>query len=293
MTGFGRGEEEGEGIHVFCELKSLNHRFFELRYRSPSRFSSFETQVRQQLRERFKRGAFEVSIRYQMGMKNSTEFPQVNRDLLSFYNSKAKEIARELGLMESSLSIRDLLNLPGAISPKEEFLNPDEDYKYLEGALTKAISSLEDMRKREGSQLKKILKTHLKSMQSFMQTVRSEQDQVQKVLVEKIKERITKLFADQFDLEDGRLLQEVAFQADRSDISEEVNRLEAHFQEFAQILDSSNSEPIGRKLDFIVQEMNREVNTIGSKSQGLEVMKQVVALKSEIEKIREQIQNIE
>ena len=288
MTGFGRGEAKDLGYHFSVEMKSVNYRFQETIAKMPRTFLSFEDTIRKIIQEKVKRGRVEIYV----NLKETEErkrMVKVDKDLTLKYDISLKELAQSLNTTYHT-DIYRLVNLPEVLSIEEEEIEAEILWPVLENAIQLALAQLLDMRLQEGERLESDLRQRIVLMQQLAQAIA---DRAPKVVIEyqeKLREKLKDLL-DNVEIDESRVAMEVALLADKASIDEEVVRLKSHLEEFAQTL--SSSEPVGRKLDFLVQEMNREINTVGSKANDLEITKLVVEGKSELEKIREQIQNIE
>jgi uncharacterized protein (TIGR00255 family) len=288
MTGFGRGEAKDLGYHFSVEMKSVNYRFQETIVKMPRTFLSFEDTIRKIIQEKVKRGRVEIYV----NLKETEErkrMVKVDKDLTLKYDISLKELAQSLNTTYHT-DIYRLVNLPEVLSIEEEEIEAEILWPVLENAIQLALAQLLDMRLQEGERLESDLRQRIVLMQQLAQAIA---DRAPKVVIEyqeKLREKLKDLLGN-VEIDESRVAMEVALLADKASIDEEVVRLKSHLEEFAQTL--SSSEPVGRKLDFLVQEMNREINTVGSKANDLEITKLVVEGKSELEKIREQIQNIE
>jgi len=289
MTGFGRSEASWGGKKIIVEMKSLNHRFLEVSLRSPAALASFDIDVKKRIGERLSRGRVEVVIRIDSGEEGDLEGRLVlNMPRLRSYYNLLLQMKEELGLpdpitLEMMVGLRDVFVVREA---DEEAL----PWEALEKVLQEAMSAMTAMRQAEGESLKRDLLARIVTIRESLATIRSRSPAVvldyRRRLAERIKELTNGTVVDE-----GRLCQEVAMMAEKSDITEEVVRLESHLVQFVDLLEYG--ETAGRKLDFLIQEMNREANTIGSKSSDGEIARLVIEIKSELSKLREQVQNIE
>jgi uncharacterized protein (TIGR00255 family) len=288
MTGFGRGESKDSGYHFSVEMKSVNHRFLETMIKMPRTFNPFEDTIRKIVQEKIQRGRIEVYINIKE-TEEKKRLVKVDKDLALSYDISLKELAESLNTAYHT-DIYRLVTLPEVLSVEEEEAEADTLWPVLQSAVHRALDQLIFMRRQEGERLQKDLQTRIVSLQRLTQAIAERAPKVVTEYQEKLRERLAELIPDAA-IDENRMAMEVALLADRASIDEEVVRLKSHLEEFAKTL--SFSEPIGRKLDFLIQEMNREINTVGSKANDLEITKLVVEGKSELEKIREQIQNIE
>lgn len=288
MTGFGRGEAEGLGYHISLEIKAVNHRFLEVMVRMPRTLTGWEEKIRKYIQDKVSRGRIEVFINVkETGEKK--RLVKVDKDLTLSYDKSLKELANLLNTAYQT-DIYRLVTLPEVLSVEEEELDTDSLWPIMEKALNAAFAELLAMRRLEGQKLIRDLQQKVNYLGELRDEVAARAPLVVTEYRQKFKERLALLLSDT-GIDETRFTMEIALFADRASIEEELVRLESHLEQFRHALLSS--EPIGRKLDFLIQEMNREINTIGSKANDLEISKVVVESKSELEKMREQVQNIE
>ncbi len=287
MTGYGTARCEKGGVTHVVEVKSVNSKFCDIKTRLPFGYSGLEIEVIQHLKSRIPRGRIDVVIT----RENSPDGPKdvsVNLPL-------AEAFVKEMNKLRQHLNINQDVNLSMILGAREivSFNRKEEDIEALwaviKPALDEALDNLIEMREREGKALALDLAGRCNSLKEMVQDVSGQAPKVVEHYREKILERIAELKLGELD--ESRLAQEVCLYADRVDITEEITRLRSHFQQFLRLLDSE--EPQGRKLDFLLQEMNRETNTIGSKCNNGEISLVVVDMKSGLEKLREQVQNVE
>ena len=289
MTGFGRGSASGENFSVNVELKTVNNRFLDVNLRLSGELQQLESRLKHLIGERLSRGRVEVNIQYD---KSDEITYELNRPMIAGYLAAMKQMQEEFSLSgEPDLNV--VARLPNVVVPKKD----DVDPAFLEGiesALAYAIDDLQKMRVKEGELLRSELHTLINGIDSRLPTIESESANV----AEEYRLRLTKRIGDmiaksesQIELDQGRLAQEVSYLADRSDISEEITRLRTHLGHFRSIMADDND--VGKRLDFLTQELNREANTITSKTSNMVVKENALQIKSDIEKIREQVQNIE
>jgi len=288
MTGYGRVEAICDGRNIVVEAKSVNHRFLEIALRMPAVLYPLEMEYKKKIGERFKRGRIDVSIRLE---GDGAEPPKVNLnlDIARDYFDVLTRLKNEFNLQEpiglkTFISFRDIFTPPMETQLNGDFLNS------VEKTLQEALSMLVNMRQDEGIALFSDMQMRLQTIGETMGTVRSRVPQVVMEYQKRLSDRIKELSVG-FELDAARLAQEVAIMADRCDITEEIVRMQSHIGQFEALLQSDEAE--GRKIDFLLQEMNREINTIGSKSNDVEIARQVIESKSELGKLREQAQNIE
>lgn len=289
MTGFGRGAISEEKFAVSVEIKTVNNRFLDLNLRLSSELQTLEANLKRLISSRLSRGRVEVFINYE---RTSDVAYELNRPLINGYLSALKTMREEFTLSgEPDLNV--IARLPNALQTKADDLS--EDFiKAIESSFKIAIDELEKMREAEGESLKTELTERLLSIENHLPRIESESANV----AEEYRLRLSKRVADflaksdsQIEIDQVRLAQEVAYLADRSDISEEITRLKIHLEQFRAIMNEEKE--VGKRLDFLTQELNREANTIASKTNNIIVKESALAIKSDIEKIREQIQNAE
>ena len=284
MTAFSRQQVESAWGSLTWEIRSVNHRYLEPSVRLPENFRSLENLIRKQLREKLTRGKVECQLRFQMLETKQVDW-QVNQGLIARLTKANSEINRQIA-GDYSLSSLDILKWPGVISDQlvdEEVFN--EEALKLFG---KALDDLIVTRKREGETLKYLLLKRIESIQSIVDSIRSKMPAIITKQRENLLLRLEELKAE---FEPTRLEQEIAMLAQKADVDEELDRLDSHLQEVKRVIDSNGQ--IGRRLDFLMQELNREANTLSSKSIVVETTQGAVELKVLIEQMREQIQNIE
>ena len=288
MTGYGRGEAIGRSGRLTVELKTVNHRFCEVVVRLPKGLSSLEDRVRRQVQAVVSRGRVEVYVTRQEG-EGPRYGVSIDKPLALAYYNNLKELAAELGL-SGGISLDLLGRLPEVFILREAVDDPEGLWAPLAQALGAGLQELVDMRRREGEALARDLAGRLAKLEALGQEITARAPEVPREYRLRLQKRLQEL-APPVTLDESRLAAEVALFADRSDISEEVARLASHLSQFTRIL--GEEEAVGRKLDFLVQELHRELNTIGSKASDLEIGNLVLLAKTELEKIREQVQNVE
>lgn len=288
MTGFGQGEAKNQHYGVHVELKSVNHRYLDLFIRLPKQYNQFEEPLRSAIQGRIARGRVEVMI-------NVEEFGEqerivgINEALLQGYLQALDTVRAVIGSTEQ-ITLTQVLALPDLVEIQEPELDWDSLQVVFLEATQLALDNLENMRKVEGQRLKEDLLAKTAVVESLVDQVSEIAPQVVEDYRKRLQERLGDLL-DGTNITEERFLGEVAIFADRCSIDEELVRLSSHIQQLKGSLHSDQA--VGRKLDFLIQEMNREVNTIGSKANNLRIASLVVEMKSELEKIREQVQNIE
>lgn len=287
MTGYGHCEYTENDITFTVEIKTVNHRYSDIFLRIPKQFSSLEEQVRSLINDRIHRGKIDVYINYEN--KSSQDHEVIlDESLAKAYYNALKKIADDLGLRDD-ISASTIARFPDIIKVEKK---DDSDYiaEILKKAVSAAIDEVIEMRTREGERLKENLFAILDNIENFVRKIEEKAPIVVKEYKEKLEQRLSELIDIQ-QVDPARIATEVALFADKCSIDEELIRLSSHIFQMKEMLNAGS--PVGKKADFLIQEMNREVNTIGSKANDLEITRNVVELKSEIEKLREQIQNIE
>lgn len=289
MTGFGRGESS-DGVHSFSvEIKTVNHRYNDIIVKMPKYLLFLEEKVKKHIKEYINRGRVEVYINLEYLADSNIEV-NVNIPLALAYKRELENLINQLEIGDD-ISLTHLLTLPEVIKTERKDVDEDVVWGCLSQALEIALENVVNMRKKEGIELKKDIEIQLRKLESLIDKIEKRAPQVVMEYKEKLKERISELMDEDADLDEERLNFEVVLFADKSDINEEVVRFKSHIKQFYMSLEQD--EAVGRKLDFLIQEMNREVNTIGSKANDLEIINDVMDIKAQLEKIREQVQNIE
>ena len=287
MTGYGRGQSTFDGARFSVELNSVNRKQSDVSVSLPREFSELEPRVRDLINSRIARGRLNVVVSFQNG---ATVVPRLAIDtaLAAAYFRAMTDLRDELGA-GGEITIETILRSPGVLRIPEDSIAFENAWPHLEEALTSALDDLIKMREREGKHLAKDLIKRLKLVRQSLRKVRQLHPGVCKKYRQTLQERIARAGLD-LPVDDERLVREVILFADKSDISEELIRLDSHLAQFAHTL--RKTEPVGRTLDFITQEIYREFNTLGAKANDAEISQLVVTCKAEMEKIREQIQNI-
>ena len=293
MTGFASLTHEDERATIGITLRAVNHRFLDLQLRIPQSLAEVEPRVRGLLQKRVARGRIEVQISVQLRTPAAPSI-ELNEEFANAL-SAAIDRARERGLVAGTLTPGDLLRLPQAISVRDRTAEPDPEAEAqltasVEAAIEQALADLDAMRVREGGHLREDLDGRKQSLASFVTRVADAADEGRSALEARLQDRVREISLD-LPVDEAMIAQEIVRTVQRSDISEEVTRFRAHLSHWDAL--TAGPEPCGRKLDFLLQEMNREVNTIGSKADGLRVSELIINAKAELEKMREQVQNIE
>lgn len=287
MTGYGRACVEWEGRQLTIELRAVNHRFLDLAFRMPRSFSFLEEEARKQIGGRLSRGHVDVFATYR-NMRKDAKSVSVDEALLAAYAQALGEVQRLTGLRDAR-TLMDAASMPDVLVVTEAEEDREALRTLMTQALGEALEQLLAMRAREGAALQEDLAAKLGELDGINRQVEARYPQTVSEYRDRLRARVEELLAG--DMDEQRLMQEVAIMADRSAINEETVRLTSHIAQMREAL--ALNEPVGRKLDFIVQELNREVNTISSKSQDIPITNLVVAAKAVIEKMREQVQNVE
>ena len=288
MTGYGRMSVERDGRQLTVELKSVNHRFLDLSFRMPRSFNCLEDMARKMIGARLARGHVDVFATYR-NMREDSKKVTVDEALLSAYMTALDQIREKAGLTDNR-GLMQIAQMHDVLVVSEAEEDQEALKSLMEEALTGALDQMQEMRAREGESLKADVLDRICRLEKMTGQIEERYPATVEEYRQKLRARVEELM-DGAAMDEQRLIQEVAVMADRSAIAEETVRLHSHFAQVREM--AEDKEPVGRKLDFIVQELNREVNTISSKSQDVPITNLVVSAKAEIEKIREQVQNIE
>jgi uncharacterized protein (TIGR00255 family) len=288
MTGFGSGRARVQDEELTVELKSLNHKFCEVKVRLPRELSALEPLVTKAVKDRLARGAVEVSVRRQTPGATASA-PQVDLALAREYHRALTELAQAISSREP-IALRDVASLPGVLRIEERGIDAESAQRALEQALAEALEKIGEMRVKEGEAIRADLEARLALLEAGAARLEALAPRQVAEYRKRLEDRLAEL-ARGVALDPQRLAQEVAYMAERTDVAEEMTRLRSHFGQFRALI--ASGEPAGRKMDFLVQEMHREVNTTGSKSQHPEISNNIVAMKAELERVREQVQNVE
>lgn len=288
MTGYGRGETDHGGAKFSVELNSVNRKQSDIVVNLPRDLIELEPRIRQAINENISRGRTNVVVTFHDGQNGARKLA-LDTELARSYHEAMRALQKELDA-PGEIPIGAILQAPGVMRLPEQAVNPQEVWPAIERALRIALADLIHMREREGRHLAKDLIHRLKAMRKQLKEVRSLHPEVVKRYRTALLDRIQKAGLP-IASDDDRLMKEISFFADRADISEELTRLESHLAQFAHHL--RKNEPVGRTLEFIIQEIFRELNTLGAKANDAAISQRVVAGKAELEKIREQVQNLE
>jgi len=293
MTGFASLTHEDERATIGVTVRAVNHRFLDIQLRIPQSLGEVEPRVRALLQKRLARGRVEVQISVQL-RTTATPTVELNEEFANAL-SAAIDRARERGLVSGALTPGDLLRLPQAITVRDRTADADPQVEAqiaasVEAAVEQALADLDAMRIREGGHLRTDLDARKDFLANLIERLAAAADEGRSSLEARLQERVDEISHD-LPVDEAMIAQEIVRTVQRSDISEEVTRFRAHLAHWDALTDAD--EPCGRKLDFLLQEMNREVNTIGSKADGLRVSELIINAKAELEKMREQVQNVE
>jgi len=289
MTGYGRAEAVQDGKKWVVEVKSLNHRFLEIFVRLPASLQPLEGEVKKKVGEKLSRGRIEVGVKADSDTDQVGALIDLNMPMIRHYHSLLSRMKEALGLRDE-ITIGMLTGFKDAFIYPEVEVNLEAAWTALEGVLDGALDALTAMREKEGEVIGRDFDRRMDAIGRSLDVIASRVPQVVAEYHKKLSDRVKELLCSA-EIDESRVGQEVAIMADRMDITEEIVRFKSHMDQFAEMLKSG--EAVGRKLDFLLQEMNREVNTIGSKSNDAEISRQVVEIKSELSRLREQVQNIE
>jgi uncharacterized protein (TIGR00255 family) len=288
MTGYGRGSNDSNGRSFNVEIKSVNNRYLDIYIRLPRGINALEDRIRKYVASKVYRGKIDIYVNQERFGEDDIAV-NVDENVAAAYYNALKTIKERFGLNEE-ITLSQLTNYPDVISMEKKEEDIEVIWDILVKALDQAIELFLEMRSNEGTKLGKDIKERCQLIYNRVEEIENRSLGVVDEFREKIKVRITE-YLKEIEIDETRLLNEVAFFADKSSITEEIVRLKSHISQLENTLDGKDT--IGRKLDFLIQEMNREINTIGSKANDLYITNIVVDVKSELEKIREQIQNIE
>jgi uncharacterized protein (TIGR00255 family) len=289
MTGYGRSSFVGEDFSVSVDVKTVNNRFLDVHLRLSSEITSLEAMVKRHVNNRLSRGRVDVAITFERTTQVQYE---LNRPLIAGYVNALRLIQKEFDL-PGEPDINIVARLPGALQPGREGLD-EKMVAGVEHAVDQAVDELEKMREQEGATLRAEMRERLDRIESLVPVIEAAAGDLVEVYRSRLQRRIGELVnrgGQTIEVDPGRLAQEVAYLADRSDVSEEMVRLRSHISQFREALDSTAD--TGKMLDFLLQELNREANTTLSKSTDLAIKEAALAIKAEVEKLREQVQNVE
>ena len=287
MTGFGRASLESNGKNYIIEIKTVNNKYSDITVKSPKRLSFMEDKIRKQIANRITRGKVEVSVSF-FDFSNKSKNVVLNKEIAKEYIKQLREIADENNLSEN-ISVVEIAKLPDILNSIDSD-NDEEIASETLQCLNMALDSLIEIRKTEGENIKQDLLVRIERVQNLVDKIAENSKGIVEEYVSKLEKRVKEILKTDV-VDENRIAQEAVIYADKTSIEEELTRLNSHIVQFKELVNSDG--PVGKKLDFMIQEMNRETNTIGSKAGSGEITKAVIDLKVELEDIREQIQNIE
>jgi len=289
MTGYGKGMVAGDDFSVSVDLKTVNNRFLDIHLRVGSELAALEPSIKKRITGRLSRGRVDVTVSMERAAQIAYE---LNRPLIAGYINALKQLKQDFGLA-GELDINVLARIPGALQPARDGID-ERMIASLDQALDQALDELEKMREQEGEALKNELRERVKKIETLVPVIESSAAGLADAYRLRLQKRIGELLnrgGQAVEVDPSRLAQEVAYLADRSDVSEEMVRLRSHLTQFQEALDAPGE--TGKMLDFLLQELNREANTTLSKSTDLAIKEAGLAIKAEVEKLREQVQNVE
>ena len=292
MTGFGRAEGSDGKRNIVCEIRSVNHRYCDINVRMPRRYSFAEEKVKSAIKETVNRGKLDVSIMVENVTENDVNI-KLNTMVAKQYVESLRELQREVNVDgDSTISLQYLASLPDVLKIVPDVENEEEMTKAILEPVRAAVKKLDDMRILEGEKLAQDLLTRGEEVKGLVQDIERIAPGVPKAYAEKLRNRIKELLDGNVEIPEDKIALEAAIFADKCSIAEELTRLKSHMDQMETIIEETG-QPDGKRLDFLVQEMNREANTIGSKANDLGITETMLKIKAEVEKIREQVQNIE
>ena len=290
MTGFGRGEYTDEKRSVTCEIRSVNHRFCEINVKMPRRYQFAEEKLKARIKEKISRGKIELSVVCD-DLSMDTQNIRLNVDAAQAYFDSLNQLKQQIPGIVGEIDIHFIANMPEVLKVVPETEDEDAILASLLSALDGALVNYDKMRTAEGERLGEDILARGKLIEDTVSIVEQRAPQLEKEYADKIRARINELLEGVTEVPEDRIMLEAAVFADKANITEEIVRLKSHCAQLRSIIEKGG--PVGKNLDFLVQEMNRESNTIGSKANDISITDKVLILKAEIEKIREQIQNLE
>lgn len=289
MTGYGKGEYENELYRFIIEIKSVNHRYNDISVKMPRHISYLEDTIKKAIKEKVSRGKVDVYVNFEYVNESAIDV-KVDIPLALSYKIALEELTSQLNI-EDNIRLNNILSMNEVVKTERKGVDENLVKDSLLKSLDMAITNIVYMKEKEGEELKKDMLIKLDNINKYVEIIEERSPSVVSEYKIKLRERINELLDNNIVIDEERLSSEVAIFADKSSIDEEIVRLKSHIKQFKGILEEDDA--IGRKLDFLIQEFNREINTIGSKANDIEISKHVVELKAELEKIREQVQNIE
>ena len=289
MTGYGKQNLSVEGREYQIEIKSVNHRYLDINVKIPKAISYLEETIKKEISNKIKRGKIDVFVSFENNSEEGIKI-EINKQLAKLYIEQLKELAQEEKI-ESNIEVMDIAKIPDVLTIKVDEENSkikDEIKQVTQGAVTRIL----EMKNIEGEKISQDLLQRIRNIQSKIVEISAKSTGLIEEYVVKLEKRVKELLKND-EVDKSRLAQEVVIYADKCSIEEEITRLKSHIFQFENLISNNQDGAIGKKLDFIIQEMNRETNTIGSKANNLEITNGVIDIKTEIEDIREQVQNIE
>lgn len=289
MTGYGRGSVAGDNFSAAVDLKTVNNRFLDVHLRLSAELSALEPSIKKRISSRLSRGRVDVAITFE---RMSQVAYELNRPLIAGYVGALREMQQEFQI-PGEVDINVLARLPGALQPARDALD-ETMVAGIEQALDEALNELERMREQEGEALQTEMRERVEKIEALIPVIEEAAGGLAETYRQRLQKRIGELLNREtqlIELDHARMAQEIAYLADRSDVSEEMVRLKSHLVQFREALDSTNE--TGKMLDFLLQELNREANTTLSKSTELSIKEAALGIKAEVEKLREQVQNVE
>lgn len=289
MTGYGKGTLEIESRQYQIEIKSVNHRYSDISIKIPKTLSYLEEEIKKEISEKIKRGKIDVFVTFENNSEEGKEI-KINKEIAKLYIKQLKELAEEEKIL-SNIEVVDISKFPDVLTIKADE-NDEKIKKEVIQTTQEAINKILEMKEAEGKKISRDLLERLERIENKIEEISQKSTGLIEGYVVKLEKRIKEILKTE-EIDKSRLAQEVVIYADKCSIEEEITRLKSHIYQFKKLIIDNKNEAIGKKLDFIIQEMNRETNTIGSKANNLEITNAVIDIKTIIEDIREQIQNIE
>ena len=289
MTGFGRGGANGDDFTVAVEIKTVNNRHLDLHFRLSQELTSLETSIRRQVSARLSRGRVDINLNFE---RTGATAYELNRPLIAGYVGALRDMQREFNLA-GEVDVNSVARVPGALAAAREGLS-EANTAGVDRAIELALDDLERMREIEGAALAEEMRVRLAKIEAEVPIIETAAAGLVDAYRQRLQKRIAEMVArggQTIEIDSGRLAQEVAYLADRSDISEELARLRSHIEQFRSALEIDSE--VGKRLDFLLQELNREANTVLAKSTDISIKDAALAIKAEVEKLREQVQNVE
>jgi len=289
MTGFGRGAANGDDFTVAVEIKTVNNRYLDLHFRLSQELTSLETSIRRQVSARLSRGRVDINLNFE---RTGATAYELNRPLIAGYVGALRDMQREFNLA-GEVDVNSVARVPGALAAAREGLS-EANTAGVDRAIELALDDLERMREIEGAALAEEMRVRLAKIEAEVPIIETAAAGLVDAYRQRLQKRIAEMVArggQTIEIDSGRLAQEVAYLADRSDISEELARLRSHIEQFRSALEIDGE--VGKRLDFLLQELNREANTVLAKSTDISIKDAALAIKAEVEKLREQVQNVE